>query len=135
MGARNGREQVENDPNEFQQSSEESFKAALWLKMQKYDFNFDHDDLASTIQSTFTVDWTNDLGEQIIPHIAHMIEMEFRRFMFINFLSILVPDNHAKFEKEVSLRDSNFLITFVLVLREEQKDILYYSFLPIPLCW
>lgn len=102
MGARNGREIEQNNPNEFNQSNEDSFKAALWLKVLKFDFNFDHDDLQSTIQSTFTVDCTNDLGEQILPHTAHIIEMEFRKFMYLNFLSIMIPDKKAPFQKEVS---------------------------------
>lgn len=87
----------------FKQSKELSFKAALLLKVMKYDLNFDYGDVASTIQSTFAVDNTNDLGEQIVPHTAHIIEMEFRRFMFLNFLSILKPKKDSKVEKEVGL--------------------------------
>jgi hypothetical protein len=67
----------------------------------KYDFNFDHDDLMSTIQSTFTVDNANDLGEEFLPQTAHIIETEFKKFMFLNFLSILLPDKKAQFDKEV----------------------------------
>ena len=101
MGARQARVIDPEEDNKIHQSNEESFKAALLLKVIKYDFNFDHDDLASTIQSTFTVDNTNDLGERILPQVTHIIEVEFRRFMYLNFLSILLPNKEAKFEKEV----------------------------------
>ena len=78
---------------EIQRRIEKSnkFKAALLLKVMKYDFNFDCPEVDSTIQSGFTIDNTNDLGETFLPHTAHIVEMEFRKFMYLNFLSILKP--------------------------------------------
>ena len=78
------------------------FKAALFLKVLKYDLNFDYISVETSIQSTFWLENTNDLGEMVLPHTTHAIEMEFRKFMYLNFLHILRPNENVGVETEVS---------------------------------
>lgn len=84
------------------------FKAALFLKIMKYDLNFDYQSVDTSIQSTFTKENTNDLGEMILPHTAHIIEMEFKKFMYLNFLYILKPNANVHIDIEVSTKVFTF---------------------------
>lgn len=47
-----------------------------------YDFN-KLSNLDRTVEETIMEHLTNDLGDSVLPHVAHIIISEFRKFMFL----------------------------------------------------
>lgn len=62
-------------------------ETALFVFIMKFDFNLNTNPLMS-IESRFTRENTNDLGEPIIPQVAHIIVAEFKMFMFLNAIEM-----------------------------------------------
>ena len=49
-----------------------------------YDFNMNNT-TGTKIEEQIMVQLANDLGEPVLPHVAHIIISEFRKFMFLVF--------------------------------------------------
>jgi len=54
----------------------------LYRVILDYDFNkgFDYE---VTVEEAIMMQLTNDLGQQVLPHVAHIMITEFRKFMFL----------------------------------------------------
>lgn len=62
-------------------------ETALFMFVMKFDLNLNTNPLLS-IESRFTRENTNDLGEPIIPQVSHIIISEFKKFMYLNAIAI-----------------------------------------------
>lgn len=55
---------------------------ALLVKILKFDLNLQTNPRL-TIEARFTRENTNDMGEYLLPQTAHVIIMEFKKFMYL----------------------------------------------------
>lgn len=63
-------------------------ESALFVKILKFDLNMGANPQL-TIESRFTRENTNDMGEGLLPQTAHVIIMEFKKFMYLVATEIL----------------------------------------------
>ena len=54
----------------------------FFRKIMKYDFNKDNNSTIS-VEENIMGKLTNDLGQSVLPHVAHIMLTEFRKFMFL----------------------------------------------------
>jgi hypothetical protein len=64
------------------------FDTAIFVFIMKFDLNLGENP-AMSIESRFTRENTNDLGEPILPHVSHIIITEFKKFMYLQAITIL----------------------------------------------
>lgn len=85
-------------------------ETALFVFIMKFDLNLNTNPLMS-IESRFTRENTNDLGEPIIPQVAHIIVSEFKKFMFLNAIQIqkLKRIEKYKFSYQGMISDSPYI--------------------------
>jgi len=55
--------------------------------IMQFDFN-DGDTNGITFEETLMRQMTNDLGEFIMPHVAHILFIEFKKFMFLVYMNV-----------------------------------------------
>ncbi len=60
----------------------------LFIKTMKFDMNLGSKPQL-TIEARFARENTNDLGERLLPQIAHVIIAEFKKFIFLTAMEIL----------------------------------------------
>ena len=65
-----------------------------------YNFNIDYEG-ETTVEEEIMKQLSNDLGQPVLPHVAHIIITEFRKFIFL-------IEEHNHFWKESKM--SNFII-------------------------
>jgi hypothetical protein len=77
MGCESSANKLNANLNYFEFINEGKSHASLFVRVMKYDFNWDSD-LDNSFESSFTRAHTNDLGETILPQTAHILICEFK---------------------------------------------------------
>ena len=83
-----------------------------------YNFNIDYEG-ETTVEEEIMKQLSNDLGQPVLPHVAHIIITEFRKFIFL-------IEEHNHFWKESKISNSYyFCILLQLVLWNSLSNYFY----------
>lgn len=81
-------------------------ESALFVKILKFDLNLGADPQL-TIESRFTRENTNDMGEGLLPQTAQVIIMEFKKYMYLVATEILRRRRQGEIDLSRNFRVKN----------------------------
>ena len=82
----------------------EALKTSLFIKTMKYDLVLinDYDD---TLEQRVARLLTNDMGETLRTEVSYALIQEFKKFMYLVALEILIDKREKTFEKDMQYED------------------------------
>ena len=101
-------------------------ESALFVKILKFDLNLGANPQL-TIESRFTRENTNDMGEGLLPQTSQIIIMEFKKYMYLVATEILRRRREGQLDLTKNFK-SNKIIKFKLIWKNPLNMILYEYF-------